>query len=176
MKKIFLILAIASFIFTNCNNKYERINYKEASGYKVHKDLISGEIKEKLASSHMFNKYFYTDLSTGERPSHIDYNKHYVTAIILDKTDLETDIIIDSLIWHSYNLHVYYSIITGPRKTCFYRPSEIIVVEKKYNGGLKTFLNNIRMVENINTPVASFDRWGIYGSIVPLGRLYGYIY
>jgi|GEM_PF-1970640 len=142
MKTSFICILLCLILF-GCS-KSEKIEYKEATGYFVRNDAVSGNMAEKITSQEQFDKYFGTAATMSQRPTAIDFSKEFVAAVILAETDKATKIRTDSLIWNGSKLDFYYSILTGEKQTFTTRPVSILIIDRKYDAKLDVTVNETK--------------------------------
>jgi hypothetical protein len=149
MKTQLIILVLLVFVSaTACQSKKESnlqtrnqektqievdsIPYVIAQNYFV-KNTVNTILNPKIDTEEVFNSYFGMATTMGEngKPTKIDFDKEYVIAVVLPKTDIATTILPVSLKKGSNNSLVFeYKIELNDKQSYTSRPLLLVVVDK----------------------------------------------
>jgi hypothetical protein len=114
----------------------EEIPYVVAHNYFV-KNTVESIENPKIKTEAVFNSYFGMATTMGEngKPTKIDFDKEYVIAVVLPKSDIASIIKPISLKKEKDNAIVLsYQIESGSKQSFVSKPVLILVVDKKYSG------------------------------------------
>jgi hypothetical protein len=118
-------------------SKNDVVAYTVAQNYFVLNSVAQGGLaKPKIETKAEFDKYFGMAPVMGNngKPTVIDFAKQFVIAVILDDTDLNTEILSVSLLKNAKKQLVFtYSVKVGAKQSFTIRPALIIVVDKTNN-------------------------------------------
>jgi hypothetical protein len=94
----------------------------------------------KITTQFEFERIFEKSTTMDEtgKPTSIDFSKQYVIAIVSKATKNNTVIYANNLKVRSDEITLYYSIEEGEKQTSKMQPFVILVVDKKYQGNLRT--------------------------------------
>lgn len=140
----FIFIGISLFI-ASCNKENAKIDYKTADGYFILNSIENdGAYEKKFASREDFDKYFGMATTMNSTPTNIDFNKDFAAAYIMPVTNLETTINVDSVIWNGHKTEMWLSIQTGDTMSYSIRPVKILLIDKKYNGEVTSFVTSYK--------------------------------
>lgn len=138
-----LIIIEISFFMVSCNREHAKIDYRTAEGYFVLNSIENnGAYEKKFSSKEDFDKYFGMATTMNSIPTAINFDTEYAAAYIMPVTNLETIIKVDSLIWNGKKAEMWLSIQTGDTMSYSIRPVKILLIDKKYNGGITSFVTS----------------------------------
>jgi len=138
-----LIFMGINFLMISCDENRTKINYRTAEGYFVLNTIENdGAYEKKFTSKEDFDKYFGMGATMNSSPTPIDFNNEFAAAYIMPITTLETTIKVDSVIWNGKKNEMWLSIQTGDSMTYSVRPVKILLIDKKYDGEVTSFVTN----------------------------------
>lgn len=119
-------------------NKYEassvKVKYTVASNYFVNKNAdLKGLKKSYIDSENDFTKIFGTARTMQDKsePTKIDFRKQIVVPIILEETNIGTDITVESVYKSGNHLHIRYTVTEVQPISYVIQPSELIIINRK---------------------------------------------
>lgn len=113
------------------------VPYEEAKNYFVKNTVPSGEVgARKIETQEHFDSYFGPAATMGENgmPTKIDFNTHFVIAILSPETDLKREDVHVGLSQIDSNIIVSFHEHLGEKMSFTTRGATILIVDKKYNG------------------------------------------
>jgi hypothetical protein len=122
----------------------DSIPYVIAQNYFV-KNNVDTIPNPKIDTEEVFNSYFgmATTMGKNGKPTKIDFDKEYVIAVALPKTDIATTILPVSLKKRSNNSLVFeYKIELNDKQSYTSHPLLLVVVDKKFDVNLSLKLQN----------------------------------
>lgn len=142
MKSLMMVF-LMSIILVSCKEQETKINYKIAEGYFVLNTVPNnGAYDKKITTQKEFDEHFGMATTMNSTPTHLDFDREFVAAYILPETDMQTSVEVDSVCWNGRQTEMYLSLYTGEKQTYTIRPVKILLIDKKYEGGLTTFVNH----------------------------------
>lgn len=138
-----LITLFTGIVLISCNKQGTKIDYKTAEGYFVLNSIPNnGAYDKKITTNEEFNEYFGAAATMNSTPTVINFDSEFVAAYILPETNMQTSIDVDSVVWNGQKTEMYLSLYTGEEQSYSIRPVKILVIDKKYDGGVTTFVNH----------------------------------
>ena len=136
----FLPVGISVLLFA-CSNEHTKLNYKTAEGYFVLNTVKNeGGYEKKFTTKEDFDKYFGMATTMNTTPTAINFDKEFVAAYIAPETDMETTINVDSVIWNGNQTEMWLDIKTGKKLSYTIRPVKLLLIDKKYDKKLNSFV------------------------------------
>jgi len=140
-----LVIIGINFFMTSCKEETSSIDYKAADGYFVLNSVKDkGAYEKKFTSKEDFDKYFGTAATMNSSPTLINFDNEFAAAYIMPQTNVETTIKVDSVIWNGSKTEMWLSIQTGDTLSYIMRPVKILLIDKKYDAGLSSFVTDYK--------------------------------
>lgn len=143
---VFTVISLGITInLMSCREKNNKIPYRSAEGYFVLNTIENaGAYEKKFTTKDEFDRYFGSATTMNSSSTPIDFDKEFAIAFIAPITDMETDILVDSVLQNGNQTEIYLSIETGKTMSYSIRPVKILVIDRKYNGELTSFVNRYK--------------------------------
>lgn len=118
----------------------QKISFKLAENYFIKNDYNSDQKGLAITDEQTFTRIAGPAASMGDKgqPTKIDFSKQFVILILLPQTEYYTTINVKSLAYDGKNVLLNYGVKKGEKITYTMRPSEMLVVDKKYMGSVIT--------------------------------------
>lgn len=136
------LLAIPMFVTimltacrTSLNNisNISKVNYQEAKNYFL-ADKNTKEVPLKITSQSQLEKHFgmAAFMGKGGEVTIVDFKKYFIIPIVLEETDIRTDIVTPILKGNEKQLHLHYNIKEGEKMSFKIQPIKLLMVDKRY--------------------------------------------
>ena len=138
MKKVFFCMIALVIMLASCRSNTsstatnQEVDFQVANGYFFRNDKAVPERPIVITSQQVLEEYFGYAATMSAKPTQIDFTKQAALAIVMQPTNVNTEIAVNSIVEHQNDtLLMNYSLSTGDSISYTIQPMAIVVISKE---------------------------------------------